>query len=127
MSKKSFECEMIINPSFRVKLGLNGEWEAFFSEVLDLITRKAEEFCKARPEDGGAPVRYGFLSASTSSDLSEKLTKYLRNNMEYWIYVVHGTSKQKANNFPRRAYQRIIAENWLPRIVSTVIKKRGLS
>lgn len=119
--------EMRINSSLYKKLGSNGEWEDFFSEVLDFITLKAEEFCKAPPDQEGAPVgETGFLSASTVADLKEKLTKYLRNNMEYWIYVVYGTSKQKANNFPGRAANRIISEGWINTIVQIKLKEKGL-
>lgn len=126
MSKGPIYSEMRINPSLYKKLGLNGEWKEFFSEVLDYITLKAEEFCKAPPDQGGAPIDTGALSAATTSDLREQLKKYLRNNMEYWIYVVYGTSKQKPNDFPKRAAERVISEGWIDIIVQQKLKERGI-
>ena len=65
-------------------------------EAVKNITLEAEEKCREE-----APVDTGLLRDSHYSEI-DGLVGRVMNDVEYAPYVIYGTSKQSANNYPQR-------------------------
>lgn len=90
-----FSMEVQFNESYYAKLNPDIYVKAE-EETIKLATLDAEEGCISE-----APVDTGLLRDSHYSEISGLEGKVL-NDVEYLSYVVYGTSKQSANNYPQR-------------------------
>lgn len=66
-------------------------------ETIQNITLEAEEKCMIE-----APVDTGLLRDSHYSEV-DGLVGRVMNDVEYAPYVIYGTSRQSANDYPQRA------------------------
>ena len=88
-----------IMPSGEKKLGAN--WDNILGEIIGEVALQTETECKKE-----APVRTGSLMRGHSTKRNGPLEASIHNNMNYWTYVVYGTYKMAANNYPQRALDR---------------------
>lgn len=88
------------------------------SNVIRDVTLQAEGECRSQ-----APVLTGNLRNSHSTDIDE-LSGRVLNSADYWIYVVFGTYKQSANEYPRRALETVGKQ--IDSIVQKNIKDEGI-
>ena len=111
--------EITINDSFTKKTTPDSYIEAIKGTVNDVSQRTMEE-CQAE-----SPVRTGNLRDSHSVESSD-FEATIRNSAEYWIYVVYGTSRMSANNYPQRAWNTIISQDVIGEIFRNKLKEQGI-
>lgn len=107
-----------IKPSFYTKVNPKIVAEATAAMIKN-TTLRAEGDCKKE-----APVDTGNLRRSHSSDISE-MEGLVQNSAEYAVYVVHGTSKMEANNYPERVANTLASEKYMSKTFQSELKKRG--
>ena len=83
-------------------------------------TLEEEKRCKvASPYDTGA-LRRGHSSEISSEE------GLIRNRMNYAVYVVHGTSKMEARNYPQEVANDLASENYMSESMEKELKKKGV-
>lgn len=107
-----------INPSFYKKVNHQIVEEAT-QVMIKNTTLKAEGDCKKE-----APYQTGNLRRSHSSDISED-EGLVQNSAEYAVYVVHGTSKMDANNYPERVANELSSKQYMSKTFKNELKRRG--
>lgn len=70
-------------------------------DFIQRITEDTVEECKLE-----APVITGRLRDGHYSEV-DGLIGYVKNDVEYALYVIYGTDKQPPNNYPQRALYNI--------------------
>ena len=75
--------------------------EEKIKQGITKLTLEAEKECKNE-----CPVDTGNLMNSIASEISEDEGE-VKTDVEYAPYVIYGTSKMEANDFPERAKQTI--------------------
>ena len=75
--------------------------EEKIKQGITKVTLEAEKECKTE-----CPVDTGNLMNSIASEIGED-EGLVKTDVEYAPYVIYGTSKMEANNFPERAMQTI--------------------
>jgi hypothetical protein len=136
-----FNSQMVVKPSFNRKV--NADWTDVISDTLNIVCQTGEKYCKepgvgvaggASPS-GGAPIgKYpngsgkvgGTLRRGHHSDLSNPKEKMVKNNTEYWPYVVFGTSKMSPNDYPTRVVERIDKEDIYKKALLLTLRKKGI-
>ncbi|WP_405286363.1 HK97 gp10 family phage protein [Methanobrevibacter sp.] len=111
--------EITINDSFTNKTNP----EAYSNAIRDTVSEVSEktmEECQAE-----CPVRTGNLRDSHSVE-SDGMEATIRNSAEYWIYVVYGTSRMSANNYPQRAWNTIISQDVIGEIFKSKLNENGI-
>jgi len=111
--------EITINESFTKKTDPEAYSKAMVDTVSD-VTQKTMEECQAE-----CPVRTGNLRDSHSVE-SDGMESTIRNSAEYWIYVVYGTSRMAANNYPQRAWNNIISQDVIGEIFKSKLNENGI-
>lgn len=113
------DIEVKINPSFYKKLdkSIIKKCEAI---TIRNTTLEAESRCKKTcPYDTGALMR------GHSSDISDE-EGFVKNGQHYWVFVVSGTSKMKARNYPQKVANGLSSENYMSRTFKTQLKNMGV-
>jgi hypothetical protein len=77
-----------------------GDSKKVLSNILEKWAIAVDRLIK---QSGYCPVDTGRLRAGHTLNLSNAIIKYILNAVEYMPYVVYGTSKMAANNYPHRA------------------------
>lgn len=113
------DIEVKINPSFYKKLdkSIIKKCEAI---TIRNTTLEAESRCKKT-----CPYETGNLMRSHSSDISDE-EGLVKNNAKYWVFVVFGTSKMKARNYPQKVANGLSSENYMSRTFKTQLHKMGV-
>ena len=113
------DIEVVIEPNFRRKLNKSiiKECEAI---TIRNTTLEAESRCKKIcPYDTGALMR------GHSTTISDELGT-VRQRQDYWVYVVFGTSKMEARNYPQVVANSLYSENYMSRTFKTQLVKKGV-
>lgn len=113
------DIEVKINPSFYKKLdkSIIKKCEAI---TIRNTTLEVESRCKKTcPYDTGALMR------GHSSDISDE-EGFVKNGQHYWVFVVFGTSKMKARNYPQKVANGLSSENYMSRTFKTQLKNMGV-
>ena len=96
--------------------------------INDSFTKKtdASAYIEAMTEcQSECPVRTGNLRDSHSVESGE-MEAAIHNSAYYWVYVVYGTSRMAANNYPQRAWNTIISQNVIEDVLKTKLKENGI-
>ena len=115
------DVEFKINPSFYKKIApaIVKECE---SATIQNTTLEAESRCKKT-----CPVDTGALMRGHSSEINEtSLEGFIKNSQDYWVYVVFGTSKMDARNYPQEVANSLYSEKYMSRTFKTQLKKKGV-
>ena len=108
-----------IHPSFYKKINPSIIKECESKTIRD-TTLEAEGRCKKTcPYDTGALMR------GHSSDISDE-QGLVKNSQPYWVYVVFGTSKMDARNYPQVVVNSLVSEQYMSRKFKTELYKRGV-
>lgn len=113
------DVDVEIEPSFRKKINRSiiKECEAI---TVKNTTLEAESRCKKIcPYDTGALMR------GHSTSISPELGT-VRNRRDYWVFVVFGTSKMEARNYPQVVVNSLYSENYMSRTFKTQLAKKGV-
>lgn len=113
------DIDVKINPSFYKKLDKN-IIKKCESTTIKKTTLEAESRCKKTcPYDTGALMR------GHSSEISDT-EGLVKNGQKYWVYVVFGTSKMDARNYPQKVANGLSSEAYMSRTFKTQLKKMGV-
>ena len=112
------DVQVQINPNFYKKLDGKIVDEAK-KVMIKNTTLKAEGDCKKE-----APFKSGNLKRSHSSNIEDD-EGLVQNSAEYAVYVVHGTSKMDANNYPERVANDLASKKYMSKTFLSELKKRG--
>ena len=94
-------------------------------------TLEAEKKCKIQAPGPGnqlpgtSYVASGNLRRSHSHRISTDEGQ-VRNNANYARYVIHGTSRMPARNYPQKVANEISSSNYFTRTVLTELRRRGV-
>lgn len=108
-----------VNPSFYKKINHDTIKEATATTIKN-TTLKAESECKKE-----APYDTGALRRGHSSEISDEEGLVI-NGQGYWVYVVFGTYKMDANNYPQRVVNSLASEQFMSRTLVSELKKKGV-
>ena len=111
--------EFTINDSFTNKTNPDAYLQAMQSTVSE-VSEKTMEECQSE-----CPVRTGNLRDSHSVESSD-MEASIHNSAEYWIYVVYGTSRMAANNYPQRAWNTIISQDIIGETFKAKLNENGI-
>ena len=111
--------EITINDSFNKKTDPEAYLEAIRGTVSE-VSEKTMLECQSE-----CPVRTGNLRDSHSVE-ADDMEATIRNSAEYWMYVVYGTSRMAANNYPQRAWNTIISQDVIGEVFKSKLKENGI-
>jgi len=113
------DIDVKFNPSFYKKLDKNiiKKCEAV---TIKNTTLEAESRCKKI-----CPYETGALMRGHSSEISDE-EGLVKNGQEYWVFVVFGTSKMDARNYPQEVANGLASENYMSRTFKTQLHKMGV-
>lgn len=119
-----------VNPSFYKKIAHNIIKEAE-SQTIKKTTLEAENRCKKKSPGPGNQLpnttykASGDLRRGHSSELKET-EGLVKNGQHYAVYVVHGTSKMPARNYPKQVADELASERYMSNTLLNELKKRGV-
>ena len=108
-----------INPDFYKKTSKEIVSQCVANTIRN-TTLEAEKRCKEK-----APYQTGALKRGHSSEISSEEGK-VRNSMNYAVYVVHGTSKMEARNYPLQVANELSSEKYMSNSMKTELRKNGV-
>ena len=101
------------------------------SITIKKTTLEAEKRCKVQAPGPGNQLpgtKYkavGRLRRSHSSKISDD-EGLVKNSTNYWRYVVFGTSKMIARNYPQKIVNQLSSENYITRTMLTELRRKGM-
>lgn len=122
--------EVKINPSFYRKVNA-AAIKSSLSEAIRNTTLEAEKRCKIEAPGPGNQLpgttyrASGNLRRSHSSSISSTQGQ-VRNSAKYAVYVIHGTSKMPARNYPVKIVNALSSEQYITRTLLTSLRAKGV-
>lgn len=122
--------EVKINPSFYKKIAHEAVKKAE-AETIKKTTLEAESRFKKRAPGPGNQLpgttykASGDLRRGHSSEISEE-EGLIRNGQKYAPYVIHGTSKMPARNYPLQVVNELSSENYMSNTMKKELKNNGV-
>lgn len=114
------DISVTIRPSFYKKLSKE-TIKHCESKAIELVTKEAESECKSI-----CPYDTGNLSRSHSSEIEEEVG-LVTNSAEYAQYVIHGTTRMEARNYPLEVANKIVSEKKLSTAFKKELRSNGVS
>lgn len=117
-------------PSFYKKVNHQVISECGF-QTIRKTTLEAEKRCKVQAPGPGNQLpgttykAIGRLRRSHSSKISQD-EGLVTNSTNYWRYVVYGTSKMPARNYPQKIANELISEQYITRTMLTELRRKGV-
>lgn len=97
--------------------------ESYANAIKDTVKGVTEEgMVECQSE---CPVRTGNLRDSHLTEIDEYSGKIL-NTAHYCLYVVYGTYKMAANNYPSRAWNNMLSQGSVRTIFNENLSKYGI-
>ena len=124
------DIQVEIEPSFRKKIN-HAAVKRAEAETIKNTTLEAEKRCKVQAPGPGNQLpgtKYkavGRLRRSHSPHISETEGQ-VRNSTNYWRYVVFGTSKMPARNYPKKIVNQLSSEKYMTRTMLTSLRRQGV-
>lgn len=122
--------EVKLNSSFYKKLN-QAAVKAAEKVTIRNTTLEAERRCKIQAPGPGNQLpgttykAVGRLRGGHSSEISDE-EGLVKNSQKYWVYVVYGTSKMPARNYPKNIVSELSSENYISRTMISELKKQGV-
>lgn len=119
-----------LEPSFRKKINHPAVQSAMETGIKN-TTLEAEKKCKVQAPGPGNQLpgtsyrASGNLRRSHSTKISANEGQ-VRNNANYAGYVIHGTSRMPARNYPMKVANELSSTNYFTRTVLTELRRRGV-
>lgn len=111
--------EVKINPQFYKKLDKSLVKESM-EETIKKTTDEANIRCKTT-----CPYDTGELSRAHKTEITGE-EGLVRNDIEYAPYVIHGTSRMNARNYPQQVINELLSENYMNNTFKKEYKKHGV-
>ena len=127
---KLINIDVHIEDSFRKKIN-HAAVKAAEEIAIRNTTLEAEKRCKVQAPGPGNQLpgtKYrasGNLRRSHSTQISKE-QGLVKNTAKYAVYVVHGTSKMPARNYPVKVANSLANDNYITRTVLTELRRRGM-
>ena len=123
------DIEFKINPSFYRKLNKSivKKCEA---ETIKKTTLEAEKRCKIQAPGPGNQLPGTTYKASGNLRREHSVTisaeeGIVSNGAPYAVYVIHGTSKMRARNYPQKVANELSSETYMTRTFLTELRRSG--
>ena len=113
------DLEVKVNPDFYKKTSKSIITQCVANTIRN-TTLEAEKRCKQK-----APYQTGALRRGHSSEISSD-EGLVKNSMHYAVYVVHGTSKMEARNYPLEVVNELTSENYMSNSMEKELRKQGV-
>jgi phage gpG-like protein len=119
-----------LEPSFRKKIN-HAAVQAAEQATIRNTTLQAEKLCKVQAPGPGNQLpgttykASGNLRRSHSTQIGSN-EGLVRNNAHYANYVIHGTSKMPARNYPQKVANELSSSNYMTRMMLTELRRRGV-
>lgn len=108
-----------LTDSYHRKTNKNTIIQALTETIRDTCL-KAENECKKT-----CPVDTGRLKAGHST-ITEKLEGQVTNSVEYAGYVINGTSKMDAQNYPQEVANTLATQEYISQTFHKHLKSKGV-
>ena len=108
-----------LKPEFKRKINHAAVRQAVANGIRN-TTLHAEKKCKSI-----APYKTGQLRRSHSSRLSPEEGQ-VRNSANYATYVIHGTSRMPARNYPQKVCNEIASSNYASKEIEKELRRKGV-
>lgn len=124
------ELSVDLTSSFKKKINPLAMKKAEEITIRD-TTLKAEEMCKLEAPGPGNQLpgtsyrASGNLRRSHSPKISSN-EGLVKNSAHYSKYVVHGTSKMPARNYPQKVVKTLSSEKYMTRKMLTELRRQGV-
>ena len=124
------DIDVKIDPSFYKKVN-HEVIKACESTTIKNTTLEAEKRCKVQAPGPGNQLpgtKYkavGRLRRSHSSHISDD-EGLVKNSTNYWRFVVLGTSKMPARNYPQKIANELSSEKYITRTFLTELRRKGV-
>lgn len=125
------DIDIEFEPSFKRKINHQALKEAERLAIRN-TTLEAEKRCKVQAPGPGNQLpgtKYkavGRLRRTHSPHFVGEDEGQVRNNSGYARYVVLGTSKMPARNYPQKIANQLASENYVSRTILTELRRRGV-
>lgn len=113
------DLEVKVNPSFFEKTNHEVIRQCVANTIRN-TTLEAEKRCKIK-----SPYDTGALRRSHSSDITSE-EGLVKAGQHYVVYVVFGTSKMDARNYPQETANELASERYMSNSMETELKKKGV-
>lgn len=113
------DLEVKVNPDFYKKTSKDIITQCVANTIRN-TTLEAEKRCKSK-----APFKSGALRRGHSSDISSE-EGLVKNRQHYATYVIHGTSKMEARNYPLEVVNELTSENYMSNSMKKELRKKGV-
>lgn len=119
-----------INPKFYKKIDRKIIERAEATTIRN-TTLEAEKRCKVKAPGPGNQLPNTTYKASGNlrRSHSTKITDdegQVKNSAKYAVYVVHGTKKMAARNYPKKVANELSSENYITRTFLTELRRSGV-
>ena len=111
--------EFKTNPSLYKKISKDVV-DQCMKNTIGKTTLEAEKRCKQK-----APYKTGALRRGHSSEISSE-EGLVKNSMNYAVYVVHGTSKMDARNYPLDVLNELVSEKFMSKLMKKELREKGV-
>ena len=124
------EISVDFQPSFYKKIN-HAAVQAAEETTIKNTTLEAEKRCKIQAPGPGNQLpgtKYkavGRLRRSHSHNISREEGQ-VKNSTNYWRYVVLGTSKMPARNYPQKIANQLSSEKYMTRTMLTELRRKGV-
>ena len=108
-----------LTDSFKKKINHPAVQQAMANTIRN-TTLQAEKKCKAT-----APYKTGRLRRSHSSHIATTEGQ-VRNSAPYATYVIHGTSRMAARNYPAKVCHELASSNYASRELEKQLRNKGV-
>ena len=122
--------DMKINSSFYKKTS-QAVIKKCESATIKKTTLEAERRCKEKSPGPGNQlpgttyVASGHLRRGHSSEINDE-EGLVKNGEHYWVYVVFGTSKMPARNYPQKVVNELSSEKYMSNTFESELRKQGV-
>ena len=113
------DIQVELKPDFKKKINHPAVKQAIANTIRN-TTLQAERKCKTT-----APYKTGQLRRSHSTHIGPEEGQ-VKNSANYAVYVIHGTSKMAARNYPAKVCNELSSSNYASRELERELRSKGV-
>ena len=113
------DIQVELKPDFKKKINHPAVKQAIANTIRN-TTLQAERKCKTT-----APYKTGYLRRSHSTNIGPEEGQ-VRNNAPHAPYVIHGTSRMKARNYPAKVCKDLSSSNYASRQLEKELRSKAV-
>lgn len=113
------DIQVELKPDFKKKINHPAVQQAHANTIRN-TTLQAERKCKTT-----APYKTTYLRRSHSTHITTTEGQ-VKNSAPYAVYVIHGTSKMKARNYPAKVCKDLSSSNYASKQLERELRSKGV-